>query len=448
MASTATTTVESTQESIKFKPGGGKRADLALNSNYEKYEKMSTNEEYKHAVSSIESKLDNMGSINALFTVNLGSNQPDVLIDARHAPATLSTLASDRDPPSDVEGALYVRPHMIQRWVDGIMEARYSLSYGHILITPGTPTRIGIKFIDCLGPFGWQHPTLDKDIVPKLPQPTTDVNQVKKDLKDFGFGLLKDAISGDELKRLQTRLKEQAQGEADTGVGFFDGGETKPNQRVWNLPNKGQEFIDLLDHNPTFETFVPEFLGEDAYLFSYTANIARPGNTPMNLHTDQITIQPPIRHVAFGLNFMFFLEDVTPEIGGTLVMPASHKDMLAPDDPYDAHTDTVSAHGPAGTCMIFESRIWHATGSNTVLGSERPVIIVFFMRSFVRQQENWALSIRDDVLETLSDKVKGYLGFRCVGTMGGTEGKTKDGAIVGKVQNPIGILRPKVEGKL
>jgi ectoine hydroxylase-related dioxygenase (phytanoyl-CoA dioxygenase family) len=72
----------------------------------------------------------------------------------------------------------------------------------------------------------------------------------------------------------------------------------------------------------------------------------------MNLHTDQITIQPPIRDVAFGLNFMFFLTDITPGIGGTLVMPASHKGMLAPDDPYDAFTDTVAAHGPAGTCMV------------------------------------------------------------------------------------------------
>lgn len=129
-------------------------------------------------------------------------------------------------------------------------------------------------------------------------------------------------------------------------------------------------------------------------------------------------------------------------------MPASHKGHLAPDDPYDAHTDTVSAHGPAGTCMVFESRIWHATGSNTVPWTERPVIIVFFMRSFVRQQENWALSIREGVLETLSDKVKGYLGFRCVGTMGGTEGKTKDGAIVSRVQNPIGVLSPKASSNL
>lgn len=72
---------------------------------------------------------------------------------------------------------------------------------------------------------------------------------------------------------------EQAKGEADAGIGFFDGGEKKPNQRVWCFPNKGQEFIELLN-NKTIDDFVPEFLGDDAILFSYTANIARPGNTP------------------------------------------------------------------------------------------------------------------------------------------------------------------------
>jgi hypothetical protein len=234
----STTATETTQETIKLKPGGGKRADLALNSNYEKFEQTSTAEEYNHAVSLVESKLNQMEPINALFTINLGSNQPDILIDARQAPATLSKLSPTNNEPSDIKGRLYVRPHMIRRWVDGIMEARYSLSYGHILIAPGTPTRIGIKFIDCLGPFAWKHPKLDKDLLPRLPQPTTDVDQVKRDLKDFGFGLLKDAVSGHELKRLQTRLKEQAQGEADAGVAFYDGGQTKPNQRVWNLPNK------------------------------------------------------------------------------------------------------------------------------------------------------------------------------------------------------------------
>jgi ectoine hydroxylase-related dioxygenase (phytanoyl-CoA dioxygenase family) len=60
-------------------------------------------------------------------------------------------------------------------------------------------------------------------------------------------------------------------------------------------------------------------------------------------------------------------------------MPGSHKGEYAPDNPYD-HSDCVAAEGPAGTCMVFESRIWHGTGPNTEPGTERPVLIAFFMR--------------------------------------------------------------------
>ncbi len=444
---TITTTQTEQQQPIKLEPTGSKTADLAHNATTDKFKQPVSAEDYQQAVTLIESRLDKMEVIKALFVVNIGPDRPELLIDSRNSPTSISKMSDEDAQPEDAVGRVYVRPHMIQRWVDGLMEARYSLAYGHIHLGPGTPPRVATKFIDALTPFGATHPKLNRETLDQLPVATEDVAQVKRDLQRWGYGLLKNALSTAELSTLQARLKEQAQGEADVGVAFFDGGETKPNQRVWNLPNKGQEFINLLDHNKTFNRFVPDFLGDDAYLFSYTANIARPGNTPMHLHTDQITIQPPIRNVAFGLNFMFFLSDVTPEVGGTLVMPGSHKGNFAPDDPYDAHSDTVAAAGPAGTCLVFESRLWHATGSNTVPGTERPVIIVFFMRPFVRQQENFALSLRDDVLETLSDKVKGYLGFRCVGTMGGVEGKTRDGTIVQKVKNPVGVLKPKEVSK-
>lgn len=44
----------------------------------------------------------------------------------------------------------------------------------------------------------------------------------------------------------------------------------------------------------------------------------------MQLHTDQVAIQSPIKKVAFGLNIMWYLEDVTDANGGTRVFPASH----------------------------------------------------------------------------------------------------------------------------
>ena len=59
-------------------------------------------------------------------------------------------------------------------------------------------------------------------------------------------------------------------------------------------------------------------------MFSYSANIARPGNVPMRLHTYQVGIQPPVRKVAFVLNIMWFLCDIAAENGGTRVFPCSH----------------------------------------------------------------------------------------------------------------------------
>ncbi len=164
----------------------------------------------------------------------------------------------------------------------------------------------------------------------------------------------------------------------------------------------------------------------------------------MHMHTDQITIQPPIRSVAVGMNLMYFLEDVSEENGGTLVMPGSHKGNWAPDDPYDP-VDTVAAAGPAGTCMVFESRLWHATGANKMpqdSGSERPVILVFFTRPWMRQQENYSLSVKEDVLAACSDKVKGFLGFKTSGSIGGVQTKKKDGEIVRRPKEDefIGVL--------
>ena len=420
----------------------GKTADLNNHVNIDKFNIPVSQAEYDHAVSLVHSKLDSMVLVNALFTLNLGPNHPEILIDARLSPATLTT-----DPTTEpLDAQVYIRPTMIKRFVDGLMEARYALNWGHIVMLSG-PTRIGVKFVDTIGPFGTQHPKLSRLQLNDLPKPTEDIAQVKADLEKWGYGFVKNALTLEETANIRKRLMDQAKGEAEANVGYFDGGEGKPNQRVWCLPNKGQEFIDLLETNKTIDDFVPDFLGDDAILFSYTANIARPGNTPMHMHTDQITIQPPIRQVAFGMNLMYFLEDVTEDNGGTLVMPGSHKGNWAPDDPHSTD-DTVAAAGPAGACMVFESRLWHGTGANKKLGSERPVILVFFVRAWMRQQENFALSVKDDVLKKCSDKVKGYLGWRTTGSIGGVQGRAKDGTIVERPKEGefIGVLGGESRG--
>lgn len=160
----------------------------------------------------------------------------------------------------------------------------------------------------------------------------------------------------------------------------------------------------------------------------------------MQLHTDQVAIQPPIRDLAFGLNIMWYFEDVKDENGATRVFPASHLGQIAPDNLFTVE-GTAAAEAPAGTALVFESRLWHATGPNRSTEGERPVILMFFMRSFIRQQENNFLSLRKDVEARLSDRQKRLLGFYTTGALGGIEGEVREGLFVKRRDDCVGKLR-------
>ena len=76
---------------------------------------------------------------------------------------------------------------------------------------------------------------------------------------------------------------------------------------------------------------MPDLLGDNFIIFSYTANIAGPGGEPQILHYDQISVQPPVPDVMIGLNIAWFLDDVTEANGGTRIAPCSGQRGAKPD---------------------------------------------------------------------------------------------------------------------
>ena len=161
----------------------------------------------------------------------------------------------------------------------------------------------------------------------------------------------------------------------------------------------------------------------------------------MGMHHDQITINPAIPQFPLGVNLMWFLEEVTEENGGTRILPRSHKGLVAPMNLHDIG-GTIAAQGPAGTCLVFESRLWHATGPNTAASGERPVILQFYVRHFVRPQENFTLSVLPEVEAKLTRAAQQALGFTVTATLGGVEGFRPEGTVVSRPEKPIGILNP------
>ncbi|KAI0021330.1 hypothetical protein F4780DRAFT_284813 [Xylariomycetidae sp. FL0641] len=390
----------------------------------------------------IKAKLPVLKQLNALISVSVGG-QPPIYVDARGDTPVAKLLEGTPDEP---DAQLSIKANHIILFSEGHLEPRFGLfkdAFFHEAYMPKGKISVAIKFADLLTPNP-PKPVIkySPEAFPRLPKPTEDIAQVKRDIKEFGYGLVKNALTPDEVSILRKAVAEQAAGETKAGVAKNDGGPKQPNQRIWVLTNKGDEFLDLLNH-PLIDEMVPWCLGDLAHVHSYFANIARPGNVPMQLHTDQVPIQPPIRDVAFGMNIMWFLTDVTKENGGTRIYPGSHKGHVAPEDIFDVD-GTVAAEGPAGTALVFESRIWHATGPNQEETGERPAILMFFMRSFVRLQENNGLSLRKDVEPKLSDRHKRFMGFYTTGAQGGIDGEVREGIYVSRKDDCVGRLREPI----
>ncbi|HVA77865.1 MAG TPA: phytanoyl-CoA dioxygenase family protein [Candidatus Binataceae bacterium] len=270
------------------------------------------------------------------------------------------------------------------------------------------------------------------------PRLTRDLAQAKRDLDLFGYCLMAEALGAGEVRALRERLIEQAAAEAEIGRATRDGGAGAPNQRVWNLINKGSVFRDLILH-PLVDAIMPHLLGNGFILSSLTANIAGPGGAPMYLHRDQgyLPFHTPIPVVA---NIAWMLDDVTSANGGTRLVPQSHLSAAALADHADI-SQTIAAQGPAGSALVFDGRIFHGTGPNST-ETRRHVLLSYFARPFMRAQENPFLSLDAEVERALPEELKARLGYKVWGTLGGVEGPA-EAAIVSRPARPIGELRPR-----
>ncbi|MEO5899472.1 MAG: phytanoyl-CoA dioxygenase family protein, partial [Ilumatobacteraceae bacterium] len=249
----------------------------------------------------------------------------------------------------------------------------------------------------------------------ELPPLTTDLDEAKAHLDEFGVARIADALDAAQQAALLDRLRTQAAAERAAGVAFMDGGGS--NQRVWNLPSKGQVFRDLLTH-PVVRSLARHILDGDYLLSSHTANITGPGGSQMVLHTDQ-GFSPRDVAIPLTMNVMWMLDDFTDEIGATRLLPGSHRVQAEPPRGWAA---TVPGVGPAGTALVFDGRIWHGTGANTTVDQFRYGVLTYFVRPWIRQQEQYVISTSAEVAESLDDELQAVLGFRTWRTLGGVQG--------------------------
>ena len=101
------------------------------------------------------------------------------------------------------------------------------------------------------------------------------------------------------------------------------------------------------------------------------------------------------------------------ETGGTLLIPGSHtvlSEAVRQGKPVGKAAARYQLDAKAGTMVIIDGRVLHGTGINHT-DSPRIVMLNAMQKAYLRQQENWILSVRP-VLERASAKLLHRMGYQ------------------------------------
>ena len=277
-----------------------------------------------------------------------------------------------------------------------------------------------------------------------LPKPTKEIKQIRKDFKKWGYALIEDGMSKKQCKVFINRLLEQAEGEKLANVNSL----TPSGQYVHTLINKGKVFrqcieqdIEAVQAGTLIENFLNETLGKGWICHSFLANGAEKGYYPQVLHIDQSPLSPWITEEAPALvNTLYIPQDVNEENGGTLIIPGSHKHIIKAGSNGDVGklNPAINLEASAGTIMLFDGRLLHGTGVNKT-SKIRFVAAMSNVKSWMRSQENWIISVDPEIIKNASPKLLHRMGMQAV-TYGGTIEGFGMGA-AGKVDESRGSIK-------
>jgi len=233
----------------------------------------------------------------------------------------------------------------------------------------------------------------------------TDIDAIAAKVEAEGVCVVPDFIPRDLLAKIRAAVDSLNTEERESGSGFLESGGV--NQRVFNLVNKGEIFEQIVQHEDVMAA-MNKLLGGDFILSGFSSNTTGPGGEEMVLHSDSGYVPPPHPEYLLSVNAVWMIDDFTEENGGTRYVPGSHKlrDNPCPEGEYPS----VPIIGKAGSVAFLHGYTWHKTGANVSRDQMRRALFAYYVRPFLRVQENHIVSVREEVWHRASPRLRHLLG--------------------------------------
>lgn len=221
-------------------------------------------------------------------------------------------------------------------------------------------------------------------------------HETRDQLDRDGFALLPGVVTSENLRGIQSRLRELTQAEGT--LGGLEVGQESGTNRLSDLINKGPQF-DVCFTHPTILAAV-RYVIDEFKVSSISSRAALPGQGRQALHADW-----PGGPLAPGdfqaCNTMWILDDFTELNGATRIVPGSHRWGVPPgealDDPLAPHPDERLILAPAGSLLIFNAHVWHGGTQNRSPRARRALHAYFTRRANSPQVDQRRFAKRETI---------------------------------------------------
>jgi ectoine hydroxylase-related dioxygenase (phytanoyl-CoA dioxygenase family) len=145
---------------------------------------------------------------------------------------------------------------------------------------------------------------------------------------------------------------------------------------------RGKQMAAFLD-NPVLNTFTQSLLAPSCIMYAYQSSSAPAGgsNYGSRIHVDCPRFIPNYRT---NIGVILALDDFRPDNGGTRYLKGSHLKEEPPSEQF-FNENCSTATCSAGDMIIFNARLYHATGVNNS-SHIRHALTINFCRCFMRQR--------------------------------------------------------------
>ncbi len=195
-------------------------------------------------------------------------------------------------------------------------------------------------------------------------------------MHEVGFVVFKKLLDDEGVKLLRQRM-ERVGGEDALYYNDWKYGHTTGhagyNKQVGTPFCLDPDFLEYMD-KPEVIDIIEEIHGKGARCIGGSVWITGPGRYPMGLHVDyqpfglpqDIAMDPRVRIPILVSTLHYYLNDLTPEMGPTILVPGSHRAGRAPDGDLEFNGQPPKAlQCRAGDAMLFRSDIWHGALGNS-----------------------------------------------------------------------------------